>query len=143
MRISIIGQPASGKSALATAIGKKFGIPHLHIDRFYFEARALPKDGMRAYIKKKVEEYIQQESWVSDGWYSRVQPIIAVRADKIIYLDIPFFVRLRNHFHRAIFDDRHPELSAWDEVTFVFDMIKRIFTHAPKMEKFTRETLSN
>ena len=80
MRISIIGNTSSGKSSLAQRISKKLDIPYLHIDRLWFEGgghnlrpyetEALEK--VRAYIKKNVEDFIKQESWVSDGWYSRV-----------------------------------------------------------------------
>lgn len=38
MRITVIGLPGSGKSTLANAISKKLSIPHIHLDRFWFEA---------------------------------------------------------------------------------------------------------
>lgn len=147
MRISIIGQPASGKSFLAERISKQFGIQHIHIDRIYFEVRGRgrrpkteeEKSRIRAHIKEKVEALIVQDSWVSDGWYSRVQPQITERADAVVYLDVPLMKRLCNHLYRATFEDRHEELAKWDEVRFIGDMFKRMFTHRPKMERFARE----
>ena len=105
MRISIIGHSSGGKSTLAKRISENLCIPHIHIDRFWFEAggaKLKPSDveGMkkaRAYIKENVENFIKQDSWVSDGWYHKVQPMISERADHIIFLDIPLYRRLLNH----------------------------------------------
>lgn len=38
MRITIIGLPGSGKSTLAQAIAEKLSIPHIQMDRFWFES---------------------------------------------------------------------------------------------------------
>jgi len=102
MRITIIGNCASGKSTLARKISEQFAIPHLHLDRFWFETKghllekddAEGKERVRACIRAKVEGLIKQDSWVSDGWYSRVQPLIAERADEIVFLDLPLWRRL-------------------------------------------------
>lgn len=148
MRISIIGQPASGKSMLAEKISQKLNIPYLHLDRIYFEEgghEALKKkDGAarnvyRERLKKSVEKFIAQDSWVSDGWYKRVQPAIAARADVILYLDIPLWRRLLSHAKRAASSGRHAELTVVDEFTFVWTMIERMFTHEPKIRAFMKE----
>ncbi len=119
MRITIIGNCGSGKSTLARKISKKFNILHIHLDRFWFEAgghklkkgASEEKERIRTYIRKKVEEFIKKDSWVSDGWYSRVQPLIAERAEQVVFLNIPLWRRLANHLHRVFFGKRHPELS--------------------------------
>jgi adenylate kinase family enzyme len=145
MRISIIGQSSSGKSTLAQKISEKLNIPHIHLDRFWFEAggHKLIKPGetteesikVRAYIKEKVEEVTQQDSWVSDGWYSREQPFIALRADQILFLDIPLYRRLWNHVHRVFVTERHPELSKWDEFKFLYEIIRRTPNRSTKMRE--------
>src|SRR3989344_6039945 len=144
MRITIIGQPCSGKSTLARAIAERFRIPHIHIDRFWFEAGGrrgaydTPNiEQVRTHIRKKVLEATQSESWVSDGLYSCIQPEIAKRADMIVFLDIPLLKRLCNHssrlLHRA---GRHSELSLRDDLRFFLEIIKRNFTKVSKLEKF-------
>lgn len=147
MRVTIIGNCGSGKSTLARKISEKFNIPHIHLDRFWFEANGhtLPKNNIegrekvRAFIREKVEEFIKQDSWVSDGWYSRVQPIIADRADYVVFLDIPLWRRLVNHIRRIFFSERHPELSRWEDLKFLYEIVRRTFTHGAQMKKFVKE----
>lgn len=144
MKITIIGNCGSGKSTLAKEISKKLNIPYIQLDRFWFEAgghklkgnNIEEKEKVRAYIKSKVEEFVNIGSWVSDGWYSRSQPLIAEKADQIVFLDIPLWKRLVNHLRRVFNTDRHPELSRWEDFIFTFEMIKRTFTHDPAIRKF-------
>jgi adenylate kinase family enzyme len=149
MRISIVGLSGSGKSTLARNISEKFGIPHLHIDRFWFEAGghktvgdSEDRERVRAIIKEKVAEVVKQDSWVSDGWYGHVQPIITARADEIVFLDIPLYRRLANHLWRTFFETRHTELTRWDDIKFMYQIIRRTFVHGPKIREFVKENAS-
>ena len=96
MRITIIGLPGSGKTYLAQRIAEKMYIPHIHIDRFWLEggggqnSRGTPNpEQVHAHVEKEVLKAIQQESWVSDGFYSMIQPEIARRADTVLFLNLP------------------------------------------------------
>lgn len=148
MRISIIGHAASGKSTLAKNISKKLQIPHLHIDRLWFESGAhkfLKQNDVenlekaREWIKAKVNEWTDQKDWVSDGWYSRVQPMVTEKADVLIFIDIPLWRRMTNHIRRVFVDDRHKELNAWDEIRFIFEMPYRTFTRTAKIHQFIKD----
>lgn len=148
MRISIIGNCASGKSTLARKISEKFQIPHLHLDRLWFESGAYKLQNTndingfekaRAHIKKEVEDFIKQKDWVSDGWYSKVQQIITNEADLLIFLDIPLLRRISNHLWRIFASERHVELSRWDDIKFTFEIVRRTFSRNIKLHQFTRE----
>lgn len=148
MRISIIGLPASGKTRLAQALSKKYAAPHIHLDRFWFESggpsitHSTPPDELsriRAQVREKALEAIAGESWISDGFYSRIQPEIAKRADKIIFLDIPLWQRLINHMRRVFQPGKHKELTFWDEIKFFPEIIRREKRHAPKIRVFIAE----
>lgn len=148
MRISIIGGPASGKTTLAEKISKKLSIPHIQLDRFWFEAGGLAADKnkttaeelgrAREYMKQKTFEIIEKDAWVSDGFYSRsVGPEISKRADVIIYIKIPIWRRLLNHFQRILKPStRHQELTWWDELIFFYEIIHRNYTNGPKLKSF-------
>ncbi len=141
MRISVIGLPGSGKSTLARAISEKLVVPHIHIDRFWFEAGGRANSAstpnlefVRAQVKEKVIAATAESSWVSDGFYSRIQPQIAERADSIIFLDTPLFRRILNHTLRILHrNERHVEVSLWDDVKFFSEIIRRTFVIAPKI----------
>jgi adenylate kinase family enzyme len=147
MRVTIIGLPGSGKSTVADMIAEKLSIPHIHIDRFWFEAGGRTGEHdtpnieqVREYVREKVLEAISAESWVSDGFYSRVQPEIASRADVVLFLDIPPWLRLLNHATRTLQrDNRHKEVSVWDDITFFSEVVRRTFRTGPKLHAFVNQ----
>ncbi len=144
MRIDIVGLPASGKSTLAKAISEKLSIPHIHLDRFWFESGGrqgrhdTPNlEEVRASVRKETLEAIQKEDWVSDGTYLHVQDEITARADIIVFLDIPLRSRLVNHARRVLFETKqHGELNLWSQITFFKEIIKRTYASGPKLRRF-------
>ena len=145
MKISIIGLPGSGKSTLAKAIHEKLNIPHIYIDRFWLEAGGEEtkrgdnpeRNRVREYVKERVREAIAQESWVSDGFYSRLQSEVASSADILVFLDIPIMERLLNHIVRTFTErKRHAEVSFWDDVRFIPEVVRRTFRTGPKLKAF-------
>ncbi|MBP7741256.1 MAG: hypothetical protein KA104_01015 [Candidatus Pacebacteria bacterium] len=147
MRIDIVGAPASGKSTLAAAIAKKLSIPHIHLDRFWFESggrqskQVTPNiEQVRAKIREKTLEAIKAEAWVSDGTYLHVQNEVVSRADVLIFLDIPLGYRVLNHAKRAFLKPKmHKEVSAWDDITFFIELIRRAYTSGSKLRNFVNE----
>jgi adenylate kinase family enzyme len=150
MRISIIGHAGSGKSTFARKISKKFDIPHLHIDKFWFESggNKLKQsdikgwEKVRAHIEEKVRDFIKQDSWVSDGWYSRVQPVITEKADQVFFLDIPLYQRIFNHLKRMFGPERNKELTRWEDFKFIYTIIRRTLETDPKIKQFVRDHAS-
>lgn len=147
MRITIIGHCASGKSTFARTISEKLHIPRLEIDRLWFQAggNTVPKsdtvgrEKVDSVIDERVQEFVKQDAWVSDGWYRKVQPIIAGRADVIVFLDIPLWRRLFNHIYRVLCTERHAELTKWQDLTFSWQIVTRTYRHGPAMREFVRE----
>jgi len=146
MRISIIGLSGSGKTTLAEMISKKLSIPHIHLDRFWFEAGGSKlstnssheeDERAREYMKKMILIELSAVSWVSDGFYSRLQPEISSRADVVLFLDIPLWRRLLNHAKRMLKrSSRHKEVTIWDDLIFFPEIIRRTFVKGQRMRKF-------
>ncbi|MBU2103873.1 AAA family ATPase [Patescibacteria group bacterium] len=147
MRIDIVGLPGSGKSTLAKNLSKKLGIPHIQLDAFWFEAGGLQGshdtpniEAVREYISTSIKEAVQQESWISDGTYLRVQEYIAPVADVIVFIDLPLLSRLLAHTRRAFFEPkRHKHLKLWDEIKFYKQVVLRTYRTRPKLLAFTAE----
>lgn len=71
MRIAVVGYSGSGKSTLADALGKRYDIPVLHLDRVQF----LPGWRERELSEKEriVADFMSENgSWVIDGNYRRL-----------------------------------------------------------------------
>lgn len=91
-RIMIIGSPGSGKSTLARALGERLGLPVTHIDQFQFDAGWVDVDPNER--DANVWDVIAREAWIIDGNYSSTAEDRTVRADTLIWLDIPLWRRL-------------------------------------------------
>lgn len=143
MRITILGLPGSGKSTLARRIANKFHIPYIHIDQFWLEAggghnsRTTPgSEKAHSHVREKVLEAIKQTSWVSDGVYRLIQPEIAVKADTIVFLDIPLWRRLLNHAERTIHrKQRHDGMTFSGDLSFFLEIVSRDLRKKTKIEK--------
>lgn len=102
MKISIIGYSGSGKSTLAAALGQKFGLPVLHLDRVQFAPGWVerPKEVKLAEVQAFLN---QNDSWVIDGnytnlWYDRRLE----ESDKIIFMDFGRWTCLRRVLARFV-----------------------------------------
>jgi adenylate kinase family enzyme len=86
-RVSVVGNSGSGKSTLARQLAAVLGLPHLELDGVYHQPgwQPRPADDFR----RAVETIAAGDSWVIDGNYSAVRPLVWARADTVIWLDPP------------------------------------------------------
>ena len=102
-RIAILGPSNSGKSTLAVAIGRKLGIPVVHLDRL----RHLPNTDWRvrpdAEFAALHEEAIGADAWVMDGNYSAHFPTRFARATGIIVLRGGRWANFARYLRRTLF----------------------------------------
>lgn len=143
MKITIIGQSGSGKTVLAKRISETLKIPNQQIDRMWFELRGhevKDSDGRASIyeeIERRVIEFIYHQNWVSDGFYNRIQDILSEEADYIVLIQLPLWRRFLNHLSRVMKkENRHPELTVWDDIYYPIDMIRRTFELSPKIKEF-------
>ena len=85
-RIIVVGSQGSGKSWLAFRMGKKLGLPVLHLDVLYWLPGWQPSD--KASFRARVAEAIAGEAWVVDGSYGGLAfDLIIARADIFIVIE--------------------------------------------------------
>ena len=90
-RVMIIGQPGSGKSTLARALGQAARLPVIHIDHIHWK----PGWQERARDEKTAMclEVQARPEWVFEGGHSTTWADRAARADTVIWLDLPLWLR--------------------------------------------------
>lgn len=71
MKIAILGYSGSGKSTLAQALGARFDLPVLHLDRVHWAANWTERDD--AEKERIVRGFMDQnDAWVIDGNYGNL-----------------------------------------------------------------------
>ncbi|MBX2805092.1 MAG: DNA topology modulation protein FlaR [Hyphomicrobiales bacterium] len=99
-RIMIIGGAGSGKSTLARKVGDATGLPVIHIDKAYWKPGWKLRDVNET--KQIVIEAARGEEWVFDGNNSSTFKDRADRADAIVFLDMPTWLRCCRVIYRSI-----------------------------------------
>ena len=83
-RVMVIGCSGAGKSTLAIRLGRRLGLPVVHLDQRFWKPGWVetPDDEW----DERMRELVAEERWVIDGNYGRTQVMRMERADTIIFL---------------------------------------------------------
>lgn len=104
MKIHIIGCSGSGKTYLATALSKKYNIPHFDLDDIQWDNNAQGY-GVKMPVEKRnvlLQEILANDEWIIEGvYYAWVQQSFE-DADKIYVLDIPKYLYTSRIIMRSI-----------------------------------------
>ena len=103
-RIVIMGPSNAGKSTLAAAIGKKTGLPVVHLDQLHHQPNTDWQPRPAAEFASLQRAAIEQDSWVMDGNYSGLLPERLARATGAIVLDDNRWLRLGRYFRRTLLE---------------------------------------
>ena len=140
-RIMICGPSNSGKSTLAAAIGRKLGIPAIHLDQLHH----LPNTN---WVKRPHDDFVAlhdaailANEWTVDGNYSGLFPQRIARATGIILLSDNRVANFARYVRRTLFEhDRAGSLEgARDSIKW--NMIHWILVASPKGIKRYRTIL--
>lgn len=99
-RIMIVGQPGSGKSTMAQALGERTGLPVVHIDKIHWQPGWVERN--KAEKTRLCLEAEQQSHWIFEGGHSATWPSRVARADMLIWIDRPVGLRLWRVLRRAV-----------------------------------------
>lgn len=105
-RILVAGTSGSGKTTCAARIALVLGVPHVEIDALYHGPDWTP----RASFGADVEAFSSTAGWATEWQYSQARPILAARADLLVWLDLGRPAVMRQVIGRTVRRRRHRQL---------------------------------
>ena len=87
-RILVAGVAGAGKTTLARAVAELLDLPYTEIDSLYHGPDWTPRDE----FVTDVDTLSSRPAWVTEWQYRSVRPMLAARADLLVWLDYPFRV---------------------------------------------------
>jgi adenylate kinase family enzyme len=133
-RIHIIGSVGSGKTTLARTLSIKYNIKYYELDNVVWERH---KSGDIRRTEEDRDKYLEQivstKSWIIEGAHSH--PWVGKsfqKADLIIFLDTPYFVRILRIIKRYVRQKIGVESANY---TPSFNMFKAMFRWNSVFEK--------
>jgi adenylate kinase family enzyme len=97
-RVLVAGVSGSGKTTLARLIAERTGIPHTEIDSLRHGPDWMPRPSFEA----DVESVTRADRWITEWQYREVRPLLAERADTLVWLDLPIALTMSRVIRRTL-----------------------------------------
>lgn len=97
-RVIVAGTSGSGKSTLAQRIARQAGLRYVEIDGLFHGPGWTP----RPEFDDEVAALAASERWATEWQYASARPVLAARADLVVWLDLPRRVVMRRVVRRTL-----------------------------------------
>jgi adenylate kinase family enzyme len=97
-RLLVAGTSGSGKTTVAARIGQALDVWHIEIDTLFHGPEWQPREQFVA----DVDAFTAQPTWVTEWQYGATRPLLAARADLLLWLDRPRHTVMRQVVHRTL-----------------------------------------
>ena len=100
-RVMIIGCGGSGKSTLARELGKKTGLPVVHLDHIWWAPGNWQHLEREEFDRLLLTE-MEKPRWILDGNFNRTMELRLEKCDTVFYLDYSRWVCLFSWLKRVV-----------------------------------------
>ena len=97
-RVAVAGVSGSGKSTLSRRIAEILDVPYIEIDGLFHGPSWTPRPEFMA----DVEAFTSAPGWVTEWQYDSARPVLAERADLLVWLDPPYPMVLQRVVRRTL-----------------------------------------
>jgi adenylate kinase family enzyme len=140
-RIMICGTSNTGKSTLAAAIGRKLGLPVVHLDRLRFLPHTDWQERPDEEFMALHDAAILEDRWVMDGNYSTLTPQRLERATGVILLSDNRWANFARYLGRTLFQRNRIGNLEGNRDSLKWDMVHWVLVRAPRNIAGYRTTL--
>ena len=97
-RILVGGLSGAGKTTLARRLAHQLDVEHTELDALHHGPGWVP----RAAFLDEVRQLAASPAWVTEWQYSTARPLLAARAELLVWLDQPYAVALARLVRRTV-----------------------------------------
>jgi adenylate kinase family enzyme len=129
-RIIVVGSQGSGKTSLSRDLGRKLGLPVLHLDVLYWQPGWKPSD--KRGFRTRVADAIAGDAWIVDGSFSGLALDLTIaRADVLVVIDRPRWLCQWRILWRSAFDrdTTRPDLPEGCPEQFDWNLMKEAWRY--------------
>lgn len=90
-RIAVAGVAGTGKSTLSRALSANKDLPYTEIDSLFHGENWVKRES----FESDVDAIFAREQWVTEFQYGYAKPLIAERAQVIVWLDLPVLTAMK------------------------------------------------
>lgn len=112
-KVIVIGSPGAGKSTFSRKLKEQTGLPLFYLDMIWHKPDKTNVSTEE--FDEKLNEILQQESWIIDGNYLRTLRLRLEACDTVFFLDYPLEVCLEGVKSRI---GKEREDMPWQETEF-------------------------
>lgn len=100
-KINVIGTSASGKSTFGRKLAAALDVEYIEMDALMWGPNwtVTPDD---LFFPKVEAALAGKDGWVLDGNYTRTIPIKCKEVDTVVWIDLPFWLNLKQSVQRAL-----------------------------------------